>query len=75
MKAGWTAPLVRKNGVLTPVSWQEAMSFVSRELKRIITKSGPESVAGLASPRLTNEDCYAFQKLFRAVNWHKQYRQ
>ncbi len=60
-------PLVRKNGSLTPVSWPEAMSFVSQELKRIVSESGPESVAGIASPRLSNEDCYAFQKLFRSV--------
>ena len=60
-------PLVRKNGSLTPVSWQEALSFVSGELKRIVKDYGPESVAGIASPRLSNEDCYAFQKLFRAV--------
>ena len=60
-------PLVRKNGSLTPVSWQEALSFVSGKLTKIIAESGPESVTGIASPRLTNEDCYAFQKLFRTV--------
>ncbi|MBI5569749.1 MAG: molybdopterin-dependent oxidoreductase [Desulfomonile tiedjei] len=61
------APLLRKNGVLTEVSWDEALGFVSAKLKEIIKQSGPESVAGLASPRLSNEDCYAFQKLFRSV--------
>lgn len=60
-------PLMRKNGALTPVSWQEALSFVSRELQRIIREAGPESIGGIASPRLTNEDLYAFQKLFRVV--------
>ncbi len=61
------SPLLRHNGELKPASWEDALTFVAGKLKKIINDSGPESVAGLASPRLTNEDCYAFQKLFRAV--------
>lgn len=61
------SPLLRKDGDLRPVFWEEALSYVSEKLQKIITESGPDSVAGLASPRLTNEDCYAFQKLFRSV--------
>lgn len=61
------SPLIRKNGTLQPVFWESAFSFASRGLKKIIEESGPESIAGLASPRLTNEDCYAFQKFFRTV--------
>ncbi|MFH0822142.1 MAG: molybdopterin-dependent oxidoreductase [Pseudomonadota bacterium] len=60
-------PLLRKDGMLQPVTWQEATAYVADNLKKIIKEHGPESVAGLASPRLTNEDCYAFQKFFRAV--------
>jgi len=62
-----TSPLLRKDGALQPVFWETAISFAAQGLKKIIKESGPESVAGLASPRLTNEDCYAFQKFFRAV--------
>jgi formate dehydrogenase alpha subunit len=60
-------PLLRQGGELKPVSWEEALGFVSRKLKEILKESGPDSIAGLASPRLTNEDCYAFQKFFRSV--------
>ncbi|MEJ2715739.1 MAG: molybdopterin-dependent oxidoreductase [Deltaproteobacteria bacterium] len=60
-------PMVRDSGELRGTSWDEAIGFVSAQLRRIIDESGPESVVGLASPRLTNEDCYAFQKFFRAV--------
>ncbi len=60
-------PLLRQNDELKPASWDEALRFTADGLKRIIRESGPESVAGLASPRLTNEDCYAFQKFFRTV--------
>jgi formate dehydrogenase (NADP+) alpha subunit len=61
------SPLIRQNGKLEAVSWDDALAFASGKLKRIIEESGPDSVAGLASPRLTNEDCYAFQKFFRVV--------
>ncbi len=60
-------PLLREGNELKPASWEDAIGFVAQELKRIVAQSGPESVAGLASPRLTNEDCYSFQKLMRAV--------
>jgi len=62
-----TTPLLREKGFLRPASWEEAIGFVSDRLKAIVKESGPDSVAGLASPRLTNEDCYAFQKFFRTV--------
>jgi formate dehydrogenase (NADP+) alpha subunit len=60
-------PLLKQGGELKPVVWETALSFVSQGLKRIIDEHGPESVAGLGSPRLTNEDCFAFQKFFRTV--------
>ena len=61
------SPLLRRDGELKPASWEDALGFVADRLKGIMRDSGPESIAGLASPRLTNEDCYAFQKLFRAI--------
>jgi len=60
-------PLLRQDGELKPVSWEEALGFVSERLRKIMKDFGPDSIAGLASPRLTNEDCYAFQKFFRSV--------
>lgn len=61
------SPLLRKGDELQPVFWEAALSYVAETLNTIIEESGPDSVAGLASPRLTNEDCYAFQKFFRGV--------
>lgn len=61
------SPWLRRGGVLRPVFWEESLSYVSEKFKKIILESGPDSIAGLASPRLTNEDCYAFQKFFRSV--------
>ncbi|MGO9118277.1 MAG: molybdopterin-dependent oxidoreductase [Desulfomonilaceae bacterium] len=60
-------PLLRDGDELKPASWEEAIAFTAGKLKKIIDISGPESVAGLISPRLTNEDCYAFQKFLRGI--------
>lgn len=57
-----TTPLLRKDGVLTPVSWQEAISVVARELSRLSGR-----VAALSSSRCTNEENYLVQKWFRAA--------
>lgn len=60
-------PLLRKDGELQPVVWETALAFAATKLRDIVAESGPDAVAGLASPRLTNEDCYAFQKFFRVT--------
>ncbi len=60
-----TTPLLRKNGDLEPASWDEAISFVAGKLKEIKDSHGADALAGIASPRCTNEDNYVFQKFFR----------
>lgn len=39
-----TSPLLRKSGVLTPVSWEEALDYAARELLRIKAESGPAAI-------------------------------
>jgi predicted molibdopterin-dependent oxidoreductase YjgC len=58
-------PLLRVNGTLKEASWEEALRFVVDKLEAIRDQYGPEAVAGIASSRLTNEEYYLFQKLFR----------
>lgn len=60
-----TTPLIRKEGVLTPASWDEALDYVADGIKRIRAESGPDAIAGFSSSRTTNEDNYAFMKLMR----------
>lgn len=62
-----TTPLIRKNDTLSEVSWEEALSFASQRLKQLKTAFGSECIAGIASERLTNEECYLFQKFMRAA--------
>ncbi|HTU29397.1 MAG TPA: formate dehydrogenase subunit alpha [Solirubrobacteraceae bacterium] len=62
-----TSPLVRENGELRPASWEEALHRIVSELQRIKSEHGPDAIAGLASSRATNEDCYAMARLIRAA--------
>jgi len=60
-------PLIRegRGGKLREASWEEALDLVAARLREIKEKYGPESIAGVASARCTNEDNYLFQKLMR----------
>ncbi len=58
-----TSPMVRRNGELTEVTWDEALDEVAARLKRY----SPEEVAAISSAKCTNEDNYVFQKFARAV--------
>lgn len=62
-----TTPLIRKEGVLTPASWPEAISLIAEKFTSIKAEHGRKSIAGLSSAKATNEDNYVFQKLFRSV--------
>lgn len=56
-------PMIRRDGALVPVSWDEAGDHLRRRLSDV----GNKAAGGLASPRLPNEVLYQFQKLMRAV--------
>jgi len=60
-------PLMRKDGALVEVSWEEAFQAVADRLNIIRNQHGPDQIAGLTSARCTNEENYLFQKWIRAV--------
>lgn len=62
-----TTPLVRRDGKLVPVSWDEALEVVADQLTIIRARHGGNALAGLAGPHLSNEDLYLFQKLLREL--------
>ena len=62
-----TQPLIRKGGVLAECTWDEAMTLVAEKILNIKQLHGAQALAGLSSARVTNEENYLFQKLFRAV--------
>jgi predicted molibdopterin-dependent oxidoreductase YjgC len=62
-----TRPLLRKNGQLKEVSWDEALDYTASKLKEIKEANGNDSVALLASAKATNEENYLIQKFARAA--------
>ncbi|MBF0565923.1 MAG: molybdopterin-dependent oxidoreductase [Nitrospirae bacterium] len=60
-------PLIRKKGILEPVTWDEALSYVASGLKDVKAVHGAKSIGAIASGRCTNEDNYMLQKLMRFV--------
>jgi NADH-quinone oxidoreductase chain G len=58
-------PLVRKNGKLEQSTWSEALGFVADKLVEIGSVNDGAAIAGIASPRCSNEDNYVFQKFMR----------
>jgi len=56
-------PLVRKNGELVAATWDEAIDLI---IKRFSDARG-NSIAGLITPRLTNEELFLFRRLFKDV--------
>jgi formate dehydrogenase major subunit len=57
-----TTPLVKKNGKLEPVSWEEALKVVSEKLSPLA--SDKDGIAAIASTRLSAETLTAFKDLF-----------
>jgi len=62
-----TSPLVRKNGKLTPVSWDEALKFAGTRLRELRETRGPQTLGVIGSNRTTNEESYLLQKFARTV--------
>jgi len=57
-------PMIRykKGGKLIPATWDEAIRFAAQKLDAVVATNGNNSLAVVASPRLTNEAIYALRK-------------
>ena len=56
----------RKQGqALQPVGWDEAIAGAAAALRRALEAHGPQAVALLASPQMTNEELFRLRRLFR----------
>jgi formate dehydrogenase alpha subunit len=60
-----THPLIRRNGALVEVTWEEALEFVAEQTNRLKLAHGSQAFGGLISGRCTNEELYLFQKFMR----------
>ena len=57
-----TTPHVRKNGKLTPTSWDEAFSKTADEFKRIAKEHGEKAVGVISTGQLLTEEFYTLGK-------------
>ncbi|KAB0671288.1 molybdopterin-dependent oxidoreductase [Oryzomonas sagensis] len=63
-----TEPLLKDAaGKQQEAGWDQALGTVAARLKDIVSASGGASVAGIGSPRVTNEESYLFQKFLRGA--------
>ncbi len=60
-------PLIRKNGRLTPSTWEEAFELIGREFKTVRERDGGKAIGVIGSNRTTNEENYLLQKFARVV--------
>jgi NADH-quinone oxidoreductase chain G len=60
-------PMIRKEGVLVPATWDEALSYVGDRMKFIMDSHGSSSVGAIGSHRCTNEDNYMLKKFMTSV--------
>jgi len=58
-------PLVRRDGVLEPASWEEALDLIAERFLAIGERHGRDAVAVFGSGALTNERAYALGKFAR----------
>ena len=62
-----TTPLVRRNGVLEPASWDEAIEYAAKGLMGVRDRHGADALGFISSSRCTGEENYLVQKLSRAA--------
>jgi len=62
-------PLIRykKGGKLIPATWDDAIRHVAEKLKAVTDANGPNALAVVGSPRITNEANYALYKFATEV--------
>jgi anaerobic selenocysteine-containing dehydrogenase len=58
-----THPLLRKNGKLTPVSWEEAIGTMVERFRATQAKYGAQSLGVLSTGQLVTEEFYTLGKL------------
>ena len=61
------SPLMNVGGNYKEVTWEEALETIADRMQTTANKSGPDSLAGIGSEKLTNEESFLFQKLFRGL--------
>jgi NADH-quinone oxidoreductase subunit G len=62
-----TRPLIRKEGKLTPASWEEAFELIGKKFAEVRAREGGTAIGVVGSTRTTNEEAYLLSKFARVV--------
>ncbi len=62
-----TRPLIRKEGKLTPATWEEAFELIGKKFAEIRDRDGGAAIGVVGSTRTTNEEAYLLSKFARVV--------
>src|ERR1700721_2912577 len=60
-------PLIRKNGKLTPATWEEAFTLIGKNFAAMRDTEGGQAIGVIGSTRTTNEEAYLLSKFARVV--------
>jgi NADH-quinone oxidoreductase subunit G len=62
-----TQPLIRKNGKLTPATWEDAFELIGSQFRGVRDRDGGSAIGVIGSNRTTNEENYLLSKFARSV--------
>jgi NADH-quinone oxidoreductase subunit G len=62
-----TRPLIRREGKLTPATWEEAFQLIGRKFAEVRDREGGAAIGVVGSTRTTNEEAYLLSKFARVV--------
>lgn len=62
-----TQPLFKRDGRFEQIGWDEAFSLWAGAIKSAIATRGADAVGAIGGGRLTNEEAYVLQHVFRAL--------
>lgn len=58
-------PALKQVGARRPADWDEAIRRTAEGLRRTLDQYGPQAVAVLASPQMSNEELYRLRQIFQ----------
>jgi len=62
-----TRPLIRRDGKLTPSTWEEAFALIGKKFSEVRDRDGGQAIGVVGSTRTTNEEDYLLSKFARVV--------
>jgi NADH-quinone oxidoreductase subunit G len=62
-----TRPLIRREGKLTPATWEEAFELIGKKFAEVRDRDGGSAIGVIGSTRTTNEESYLLSKFARVV--------